>query len=103
VRGADLLDSTPRQIALQQALGFPTPHYLHLPLWRDASGRKLSKSEGAAAVDALPPLEVLRRCWLALGQAAEAWPAAGRPEAAAAAAVAGFDAARIPAALPPEP
>jgi len=47
VRGADLLFNTPRQIALQQALNFPTPGYVHLPLVKDAQGRKLSKSDSA--------------------------------------------------------
>ncbi len=51
VRGADLLDSTPRQIYLQQRLGYNTPTYCHLPLAVDASGNKISKSEGAAKVD----------------------------------------------------
>lgn len=44
VRGADLLESTPRQIFLQRALGVATPRYCHLPLALDASGAKLSKS-----------------------------------------------------------
>lgn len=70
VRGADLLDSTPRQILLQHALGLPTPRYLHLPLVVDARGRKLSKSEGADAVDAGHPLEALAAAWARLGQAA---------------------------------
>ena len=48
VRGADLADNTPRQIVLQQALGLPTPLYLHTPLVCLPSGEKLSKQTGAA-------------------------------------------------------
>jgi glutamyl-Q tRNA(Asp) synthetase len=51
VRGVDLLNSTPRQIALQGALGLPRPLYAHLPVATDANGIKLSKSAGAAAID----------------------------------------------------
>jgi len=51
VRGADLLDSTARQIYLQQLLGYTTPVYCHLPLAVDIEGNKISKSEGAAKVD----------------------------------------------------
>lgn len=68
VRGADLLDSTPRQILLQRALGLPQPAYAHLPLLLDAQGRKLSKSDAARPVDAGDPLATLRMLWAALGQ-----------------------------------
>lgn len=51
VRGEDLADNTPRQIALQRALGVPTPRYLHTPLVLAEDGHKLSKQNGAAAID----------------------------------------------------
>ena len=69
VRGADLLDSTPRQILLQRALGLPTPRYAHLPLLLDADGRKLSKSDDALPVDSRDPLPTLHALWKCLGQA----------------------------------
>lgn len=52
VRGADLLDSTPRQIYLQRLLGVPTPRYLHVPAAVNAAGEKLSKQTGAAPIAA---------------------------------------------------
>ncbi|HKV65374.1 MAG TPA: tRNA glutamyl-Q(34) synthetase GluQRS [Rhodanobacteraceae bacterium] len=69
VRGADLLDSTPRQILLQRMLGLPTPAYLHLPLAVDGEGRKLSKSTDAPAVDILDPRAALAHALRFLGQA----------------------------------
>jgi glutamyl-Q tRNA(Asp) synthetase len=51
VRGVDLLDSTPRQIWLQQRLAVPTPTHAHLPLVTNAAGEKLSKQTRATAVD----------------------------------------------------
>lgn len=51
VRGHDLLDNTPRQIFLQDLLGYSTPSYLHVPLVLGESGMKLSKQTGAAALD----------------------------------------------------
>lgn len=50
VRGADLLDNTPRQIFLQRALGFATPRYLHVPVVTNERGQKLSKQTGARAL-----------------------------------------------------
>jgi glutamyl-Q tRNA(Asp) synthetase len=47
VRGADLLDSTARQVLLQRLLGLPTPRYLHVPVAVNAAGEKLSKQTGA--------------------------------------------------------
>jgi glutamyl-Q tRNA(Asp) synthetase len=69
VRGDDLLDNTPRQIQLQQALHLPTPRYLHVALVRDAAGRKLSKHEQAPALAASDPLGDLERAWEHLGYA----------------------------------
>jgi glutamyl-Q tRNA(Asp) synthetase len=60
VRGADLLDSTGRQIMLQQKLGHPALRYLHVPVLRNAAGEKLSKQTGALALDMRRPLEMLQ-------------------------------------------
>jgi glutamyl-Q tRNA(Asp) synthetase len=97
VRGADLLDSTPRQILLQRALGLPTPRYAHLPLVVDGEGRKLSKSLSALPVDEADPLPALRAAWAALGQPVRALAGAGSVDALLAAARRAFDPRCIPA------
>ncbi len=68
VRGADLLDSTPRQIALQRALGLPTPVYLHLPVAANSAGEKLSKQTLARAIAGRPPAALLSAALAFLGQ-----------------------------------
>lgn len=67
VRGEDLTENTARQILLQRALGLPTPRYLHTPLVRGANGEKLSKQNGAAALDLAQPLSALNAAALVLG------------------------------------
>jgi len=68
VRGADLLDNTARQIALQQHLDLTTPEYLHLPVALDAQGRKLSKQTGAPPLDNKSASDNLIAAWRLLGQ-----------------------------------
>ena len=67
VRGEDLADNTARQILLQRALGLSTPGYLHTPLVLAADGEKLSKQNGAAALDTGQPLRVLNSAAQVLG------------------------------------
>ncbi|HEX7768506.1 MAG TPA: tRNA glutamyl-Q(34) synthetase GluQRS [Dokdonella sp.] len=93
VRGADLLDSTPRQILLQRLLGCAQPGYAHLPLALGADGRKLAKHDSALAVDADDPLPALRAALQFLGQRVGH---AGSVHALLADARTEFDAAAIP-------
>ncbi len=103
VRGADLLDSTPRQILLQRALGYPTPSYLHIPLVLAPDGQKLGKSRSAPALDPADPLPALRSAWRLLGQAEHALASAGSVDAALTAARHEFDLQRLVAAAVSHP
>ncbi|HLO95449.1 MAG TPA: glutamate--tRNA ligase family protein, partial [Burkholderiaceae bacterium] len=67
VRGEDLADNTPRQIRLQQLLGLPGLRYLHTPLVLGANGEKLSKQNGARALELADPLAALRQAGATLG------------------------------------
>jgi glutamyl-Q tRNA(Asp) synthetase len=67
VRGEDLADNTSRQILLQQALGLPRPRYLHTPLVMAADGFKLSKQNGAQALDLRDPVLALAQAGAVLG------------------------------------
>lgn len=92
VRGADLLVSTPRQIALQHALALPTPRYLHMPV-AVRNGEKLSKQTLAPAIEARSAVAALRAAIDYLGQVV---PDDGAPEAILAQAARRWDPARIP-------
>ncbi|MGH2485116.1 MAG: tRNA glutamyl-Q(34) synthetase GluQRS [Ktedonobacterales bacterium] len=95
VRGADLLGSTARQLALYDTLGYPRPrNYAHVPMLRDATGVRLSKREAASGLDPLrargmQPAQVVG--WLAAscGLTPNATPIAARDLAAT------FDASAI--------
>ena len=78
VRGTDLLGSTARQVVLARALGLRSPRWLHVPVVAGPDGDKLSKQNGATAVDASRPLEVLDAALRHLGIAP---PAEVSPEA----------------------
>lgn len=71
VRGADLLDSTPRQIYLQQKLGVDTPSYAHIPVATNQQGEKLSKQTLAQPVDTQDPVSALWQALSFLGQQPE--------------------------------
>jgi glutamyl-Q tRNA(Asp) synthetase len=88
VRGADLLDSTARQLYLQRLLGYSQPRYMHVPVAVNAGGEKLSKQTGAQPIDASKKAAVLAEALRFLGQ-----PGTGD----LAQAVRNWDPARIPA------
>lgn len=68
LRGADLIDSTPRQIYLQQVLGFKTPEYIHTPVAVNTQGEKLSKTTPANPLDKSKPVLYLWQALNFLGQ-----------------------------------
>ncbi|OOG86556.1 tRNA glutamyl-Q(34) synthetase GluQRS, partial [Pseudomonas sp. A25(2017)] len=68
VRGADLLDSTPRQLYLQELLGLPQPRYLHVPLITQPDGHKLGKSYRSPPLAGDQATPLLLRALRALGQ-----------------------------------
>ena len=68
VRGADLLDSTPWQIQLQQALGLTSPRYAHLPLVTAPDGGKLAKSRSSVPPDLANPAQILLQALVLLRQ-----------------------------------
>ncbi len=68
VRGVDLLESTHRQVWLQQLLGYPSPSYAHIPVAVGGDGQKLSKATQAAALPNDRPVAVIHRALEALGQ-----------------------------------
>jgi glutamyl-Q tRNA(Asp) synthetase len=89
VRGADLVDSTARQIHLQRLLGLPTPRYLHFPVATNAAGEKLSKQTGAIELNA----QEMRQALIFLGQLV---PAGLTPAETLGWAAAHWDVARVP-------
>ncbi|WP_325437250.1 tRNA glutamyl-Q(34) synthetase GluQRS [Pseudomonas nitroreducens] len=68
VRGADLLDNTPRQLYLQELLGIAAPRYLHVPLIIQPDGHKLGKSYRSPPLEAEQAAPLLVRALKALGQ-----------------------------------
>jgi len=96
VRGADLLDSTPRQIHLQRLLGLPTPGYLHVPVAANAAGEKLSKQTLARALDADRPSVALAAALNFLGQPLPSQAAAAAPRTLLEHARAGWNEALLP-------
>ncbi|MCA9492159.1 MAG: tRNA glutamyl-Q(34) synthetase GluQRS [Myxococcales bacterium] len=100
VRGADLLDSTPRQILLWRALRAEPPRHAHLPVAVDAAGRKLGKQTGAPPTSALAAPVVLGQVLAFLGHPLPATLAGAPADQILAWAVASWDLARVPATAP---
>jgi glutamyl-Q tRNA(Asp) synthetase len=99
VRGADLLDSTPRQLYLQELLGLRQPRYLHVPLITQPDGHKLGKSYRSPPLEADQAAPLLVRALRALGQAAPSELAEAMPEEVLKWGIAHWDAELIPRTL----
>ncbi len=97
VRGADLLDSTPRQIYLQRLLGYPQPGYLHLPVATNSAGEKLSKQTLARAAAQSSPARLLYAALDFLGHAAPPDASESTPQALLDWALTQWDRSRLPA------
>ena len=96
VRGADLLDSTPRQLYLQELLGLPQPRYLHVPLLIQPDGNKLGKTYRSPPLPADQAAPLLVRALRALGQAVPAELETARPAELLDWAIRHWSVARIP-------
>ncbi|MDN5515270.1 MAG: glutamate--tRNA ligase family protein, partial [Pseudomonas sp.] len=96
VRGADLLDSTPRQLYLQELLGLSQPRYLHVPLIIQPDGHKLGKSYRSPPLPANQASPLLLRALRALGQQPSAELQGASPNELLAWGIAHWDATRIP-------
>ena len=99
VRGADLLDSTPRQLYLQELLGLRQPRYLHVPLIVQPDGNKLGKSYRSAPLTADQATPLLLRALRALGQQADTQLLHASPRELLDWGIAHWDATRIPRTL----
>jgi glutamyl-Q tRNA(Asp) synthetase len=96
VRGADLLDSTPRQIHLQRLLGLPMPRYTHFPVAVNARGEKLSKQTLAPAITGEQVAPSLVAALRFLGQHTPRHLELEPPEAICRWAIENWDVSRVP-------
>ncbi|PXX73628.1 glutamyl-Q tRNA(Asp) synthetase [Pseudomonas sp. LAMO17WK12:I10] len=99
VRGADLLDSTPRQLYLQELLGLPQPRYLHVPLITQPDGHKLGKSYRSPPLAADQATPLLLRALRALGQKTDSQMAHASPREVLSWGIEHWDALLIPRTL----
>ncbi|CAN7256654.1 tRNA glutamyl-Q(34) synthetase GluQRS [Pseudomonas sp. LjRoot277] len=99
VRGADLLDSTPRQLYLQELLGLPQPRYLHIPLITQPDGNKLGKSYRSPPLTEDQATPLLLRALRALGHNPDAELAYATPRDVLNWGIAHWDAVLIPRTL----